>query len=207
MDASRLLANTRIVPVVALENAELAVPLAKCLIDGGIDAIEITLRTNAALAAIENVAQHVPGMVVGAGSVREHSQMGDVIEAGAQFAVSPGATDALLDAAHQYNLPFVPGAVTATEMMTLFEKGYTLQKFFPAELCGGAASLKAVYAPLPDIRFMPTGGISAALAPDYLALPNVAAIGGSWITPGKLLEAGDFDAIGKLAKEAVAMAA
>ncbi|NNF16065.1 MAG: bifunctional 4-hydroxy-2-oxoglutarate aldolase/2-dehydro-3-deoxy-phosphogluconate aldolase [Gammaproteobacteria bacterium] len=205
MDASRLLVNSRIVPVVVISRLERAVPLAECLLEAGIDVIEITLRTNTALAAIESIANQVPAMTVGAGSLREPGQIGDIIEAGGQFAVSPGATAELIGAAHEYNLPLVPGAVTPGEMMNLFAAGYSLQKFFPAELAGGAPFLKSIHAPLPDIRFMPTGGISVQKAADYLALPNVAAIGGSWITPQHLLDTGNFAEIGRLAAEAIDM--
>lgn len=141
-------------------------------------------------------------MLVGAGSVRRASQVAEVVAAGARFVVSPGSSDALLDAVADAGIPYVPGAMTPSETLKLLDDGYTLQKFFPAELAGGIALLKAVGAPIPEVSFMPTGGISPANAGDYLALPNVACIGGSWIAPAALLAARDFDAIAQLATDA-----
>ncbi len=141
-------------------------------------------------------------MLVGAGSLRTPDQIEDVASAGARFGVSPGSTATLVAAARDRNLPFVPGAATASEMLALFEAGVTLQKFFPAELAGGVAYLKAVGAPLPEVSFMPTGGIKPSNAPDYLALDNVSCIGGSWLAPRDLLRAGDFNAIRRLAEDA-----
>lgn len=202
MNAAELLSGARVVPVVVIDNIKDAVPLAKTLLESGLDSIEVTLRTDAGLAAIEHIASEVPGMVVGAGSVRRAAQVAEVQSAGAAFAVSPGSSDALLNAVADASLPFVPGAVTASEMLKLLDCGYTLQKFFPAEIAGGAAFLKAVGAPIPEVRFMPTGGINPANANDYLALPNVACIGGSWIAPTTLLRDGEFDAIAELAADA-----
>ena len=207
MNAADLLAAQRVVPVVVIDDAKDAVPLAETLLASGLDAIEVTLRTDAGLDAIERIANEVPGMLVGAGSVRRAAQLAEVKSAGAVFAVSPGSSDALLEAAADTELPFVPGAVTASEMLKLLDLGYTLQKFFPAELAGGAAFLKAVSAPIPEVSFMPTGGIGPDNARDYLALPNVACIGGSWIAPTGLLHAKDFTAIGELAAAAAALTA
>lgn len=207
MNAADLLAAQRVVPVVVIDDAKDAVPLAETLLASGLDAIEVTLRTDAGLDAIERIAKEVPGMLVGAGSVRRAAQLAEVKSAGAVFAVSPGSSDALLEAAADTELPFVPGAVTASEMLKLLDLGYTLQKFFPAELAGGAAFLKAVSAPIPEVSFMPTGGIGPDNARDYLALPNVACIGGSWIAPTGLLHAKDFTAIGELAAAAAALTA
>jgi len=165
------------------------------------------LRTAAGLGAIERIAKEVPDMLVGAGSVRRAAQVADVKSAGARFAVSPGSSDALLEAVADAELPFVPGAVTASEMLKLLELGYTLQKFFPAELSGGAAFLKAIGAPIPEVGFMPTGGIGPDNAKDYLSLANVVCIGGSWIAPPALLRDGDFAAIAKLAAAAAALTA
>ena len=206
MDASKLLAGARIVPVVVLEDVEKAEPLATCLLENGLEVIEVTLRTSAGIEAIERIADEVPGMIVGAGSVRTVDQLEAVQKAGAKFAVSPGATGRLMNAAKRCGLPFVPGAATPSEMMRLLQRGYTLQKFFPAELAGGIPYLKAAAAPIPEVRFMPTGGVSADNARDYLALENVAAVGGSWITPKDMLAAGDFDTIGKIAADAAALA-
>lgn len=205
MDASKLLAGAKVVPVVVIDDVEKAVPLAECLLEAGLDVIEVTLRTAAGTEAIERIAAGVPGAIVGAGSIRTVDQLEAVQKAGAKFGVSPGATGRLLNAAKRSGLPLVPGAATPSEMMRLLQRGYTLQKFFPAELAGGVPYLKAVASPIPEVRFMPTGGIGADNAKDYLALKNVAAVGGSWITPASLLAEGDFDAIGKLAADAAAL--
>lgn len=202
MNAAELLAESRIVPVVVIEAADTAVPLAETLLASGLNTIEVTLRTKASVVAIERIASEVPDMLVGAGSVRRASQVADVLAAGARFVVSPGSSDALLDAVADAGMPYVPGAMTPSETLKLLDDGYTLQKFFPAELAGGIALLKAVGAPIPEVSFMPTGGISPANAGDYLALPNVACIGGSWIAPAALLAARDFDAIAQLATDA-----
>ena len=207
MNAADLLAAQRVVPVVVIDDVDDAVALASTLLSNGLHAIEVTLRTDAGLDAIERIAAQVPGMLVGAGSVRRAAQIAEVKSAGAVFAVSPGSSDALLGAAADAKLPFVPGAVTASEMLKLLDLGYTLQKFFPAELSGGAAFLKAVSAPIPEVSFMPTGGIRPDNAKDYLALSNVACIGGSWIAPPGLLHAKDFAAIAELATAAAKLTA
>lgn len=203
MDAGAVLARERIVSVVVIEDEHTAVPLAETLLEAGLGAIEVTLRTERALAAIERIAAAVPAMVLGAGSVRHGEQLVQVANAGARFAVSPGATERLLDAAETAGLPLVPGAVTASEVMRLLERGYTLQKFFPAELAGGVKTLKALAGPLPQARFFPTGGITPELARDYLALGVVACVGGSWLAPADLLAKRDFAGIGRLARAAV----
>ncbi|MEM1433085.1 MAG: bifunctional 4-hydroxy-2-oxoglutarate aldolase/2-dehydro-3-deoxy-phosphogluconate aldolase [Pseudomonadota bacterium] len=205
MDASDVFADIRLVPVVKLEDARQAVPLAEALSAAGIRAMEITLRTAAALEAIERVANAVPGMIVGAGSIRRPEQVAATQRAGARFLVSPGCTSSILEAVTDAGLPFVPGAVTPTEMMTLMDRGYRLLKFFPAELSGGVAKLKAIAAPLPEVRFFPTGGIDASLAPGYLALTQVTCIGGSWFVPEEALANGAFDQIRALAADAVAL--
>ncbi|WP_405231867.1 bifunctional 4-hydroxy-2-oxoglutarate aldolase/2-dehydro-3-deoxy-phosphogluconate aldolase [Lentisalinibacter salinarum] len=204
-DIGRLLGRTRVVPVIVLEDAGQAVELARTLCAAGLPVLEITLRTDAAAEAIQRIAAEVPEAVVGAGSVRSAVHLRQCVEAGARFAVSPGASPGLLDAADDAEVPLVPGAATASEVMRLLERGYVLQKFFPAEGAGGTAMLKAWGAPIPEARFFPTGGITEALARDYLALPNVACVGGSWIAPPALLAAGDFDAIGRLASAAAAL--
>ena len=202
MDATDLLRSSGIVPVVVVDDPNAALPLAETLIGAGLATIEITLRTPHALLAIEKIAKAFPDACVGAGSVRTATQFAQVKEAGARFAVCPGSSDSLLDAATKHQLPFVPGAVTASEVIRLQERGYSLIKFFPAELAGGTAMLKALGAPLPEARFFPTGGISPELASDYLKLPNVMCIGGSWIAPGNVIEASDFKMIGRLARDA-----
>jgi 2-dehydro-3-deoxyphosphogluconate aldolase/(4S)-4-hydroxy-2-oxoglutarate aldolase len=205
MNAADLLAGQRVVPVVVIEDANDAVPLARTLLSAGLDAIEVTLRTDEGLEAIERIASEVPDMLLGAGSVRRAGQIAEVKSAGAEFAVSPGSSDPLLNAAADAALPFIPGAVTASEVLKLLDLGYTLQKFFPAELSGGAAFLKAIGAPIPEARFMPTGGVTPANAAAYLSLANVACIGGSWIAPTGLLREKNFDAIARLAGEAAGL--
>jgi 2-dehydro-3-deoxyphosphogluconate aldolase/(4S)-4-hydroxy-2-oxoglutarate aldolase len=206
MDATSLLAGTHIVPVVVIEDEATVTPLAEVLLTSGIRAIEITLRSSPALAAIERVALTVPELIVGAGSVREPGQFRQIADAGAQFAVSPGSSERLLAAARENALPFVPGAVTASEIIRLLEHGYRLQKFFPAELSGGLAQLRALAAPLPEVRFFPTGGITLALARDYLAFDRVSCIGGSWFVPEVALRERDFVKVRRLATEAVTVA-
>lgn len=200
-----LLHGSRVVPVVVIDDADTAVPLANALLEGGLRAIEVTLRTTAAVDAIAVIADKVPDLLVGAGSLRNAAQVREVVAAGARFGVSPGHTEALLDEVATAELPFVPGAVTPSESLALFDRGYALQKFFPAGVAGGIPYLKALSGPLPEIRFMPTGGITAETAPDYLALPNVACIGGSWIVPADALRDGDFDTIARLAEAAAAL--
>ena len=206
-DPGSLLENTRVVPVVVIEQVEQAEPLAQALVNAGIGAMEITLRTEAALAAIEIVAARLPDIIVGAGSVRTAGQFTEIVDAGARFAVSPGATDALLAAAEATAMPFVPGAATATEVLRLFESGYRLQKLFPAQQLGGIPLIKALGAPLPEVSFFPTGGIDLELAREYLALPNVHCVGGSWFVPADALRTGDFERITVLAREAAGLGA
>ncbi len=205
MDAGAILQNQRIVPVVVLEESGGAVELARTLYGEGIEAIEITLRTPAALDAIEAVAAAVPEMLLGAGSVRDPGQVSQALSAGARFLVSPGSAPGLLDAVDEAAVPFVPGAVTASEILALRERGYQLVKFFPAEAAGGLAVIRALAAPLPEARFFPTGGITAALAEAYLAHPQVACIGGSWFVPQDALAAGDMERIAALARAAHAL--
>lgn len=205
MDASELLRGVKIVPVIEIDDSAAAVPLAEKLLDSGLSAIEVTLRTDAGLEAIEAIASRVPEMLVGAGSVRSAEQFADVQSAGARFAVCPGSSPKLLAAAKDSNLPFIPGAVTGSEILNLLEHGYALQKFFPAELSGGVKYIKAVGAPIPNVRFMPTGGVTPDNAAAYLALENVACLGGSWIVPRTLLRSSDFEAIGLLASNAAGL--
>ena len=203
--ADKLLQGSRVVPVVVIDEVDTAVPLAETLLQSGLRAIEVTLRTPSAVDAIAAIAATVPGVLVGAGSVRNAAQVTEVVDAGAQFGVSPGHSNALLDAVAAARLPFIPGAVTPSESLALFERGYALQKFFPAGVAGGVPYLRAISGPLPEIRFMPTGGITVDNAPDYLALPNVACIGGSWIVPGDALRRRDFATIAALAKAAASL--
>lgn len=194
-----------VMPVVVLEDAADAVPLARALVAGGLPAIEVTLRTAAALDAIRAIAAEVPDAVVGAGTVISARNVSDTVAAGARFLVSPGWTDTLLDAMKASGLPFLPGVSTTSEVVALLERGVTDMKFFPAEAAGGTAYLKALSAPLPQARFCPTGGISLASAPSYLALPNVGCVGGSWMVPGDAVAARDWSRVERLAAEASAL--
>ncbi|MBP2334448.1 2-dehydro-3-deoxyphosphogluconate aldolase/(4S)-4-hydroxy-2-oxoglutarate aldolase [Saccharothrix coeruleofusca] len=200
-----LLALSPVIPVVVVDDAAHAVPLARALLRGGIGVIELTLRTPAALAAIERVAAEVPEIVIGAGTVTAPEHAEQAAKAGAAFLVTPGSTDRVLDAAEDTGLPFLPGAATVSEAMRLAERGLTALKFFPAEAAGGVDYLKSIGGPLPGLRFCPTGGITAESAPRYLALPNVGCVGGSWLTPKDALAAGDFDRVEALARAAAAL--
>ncbi|MGW0933867.1 bifunctional 4-hydroxy-2-oxoglutarate aldolase/2-dehydro-3-deoxy-phosphogluconate aldolase [Streptomyces sp. NPDC002666] len=194
-----------VMPVVVLEDAADAVPLARALVAGGLPAIEVTLRTAAALDAIRAIAAEVPDAVVGAGTVISAQNVSDTVAAGARFLVSPGWTDTLVDAMKASGVPFLPGVSTTSEVVALLERGVTDMKFFPAEAAGGTAYLKALSAPLPQARFCPTGGISLASAPSYLALPNVGCVGGSWMIPGDAVAARDWSRVERLAAEAAAL--
>ncbi|HET6521590.1 MAG TPA: bifunctional 4-hydroxy-2-oxoglutarate aldolase/2-dehydro-3-deoxy-phosphogluconate aldolase [Geminicoccaceae bacterium] len=200
-----LLAGTPVVPVLVIESVAAGVPLARALVAGGLPLLEITLRTAAAPDVIRAIAAEVEGAVVGAGTVLTPAQLAEVERLGARFAVSPGATDALLDAARGSDVPLLPGAATASEVMALLERGYREMKFFPAGPAGGVAYLRSLAAPLPEARFCPTGGIAAANAPDYLALDNVMCVGGSWVAPADAVRAGDWRRITALAREAAAL--
>ncbi len=198
--------TSRVVPVIVLTDAAHAVPLAHALLAGGIDVMEITLRSDAALAAIEAVARAVPAMHVGAGTVTRVADVARVVDAGARFALSPGCTDALVQAVRDARLPFVPGVMTPGEVMRTRDMGFGLMKLFPAAQAGGLAMLKALGAPLPDVAFCPTGGVSPETLADFLALPNVAMAGGSWLTPADALAQGDWARITRLAAEATVTA-
>jgi len=196
-----------VVAVVVIDKLGDAVPLARALVGGGVRAIEVTLRTPVALDAIRAIAADVEGAVVGAGTLLTPRDLRAAEEAGARFGVSPGVTPALLDAADDSMLPYLPGAATATEAMQLFDRGYTLQKFFPATPAGGPEYLRSLASPLPGIRFCPTGGVSALTARDWLAVPNVLCVGGSWLSAAKLMRAGDWHQVEVLAREAAALRA
>jgi 2-dehydro-3-deoxyphosphogluconate aldolase / (4S)-4-hydroxy-2-oxoglutarate aldolase len=199
--------TSRVVPVIVLNDAAQAVPLANALLEGGIDVMEITLRSNVALQSMEAVARAVPQMHLGAGTVTRVAEVAQVMAAGATFALSPGCTDELVHAVREANLPFIPGVMTPGEVMRARDHGFTLMKLFPALQAGGIGMLKALGAPLPEVRFCPTGGVSVDNLRDFLKLPNVAMAGGSWLTPADLLRSGDWAGITKLAREATAMAA
>jgi len=195
-----------VIPVLVVEDVATARPLAEALVKGGLPVLEVTLRTPAALEVIAEMAK-VEGGVVGAGTLLTPQDVANAKAAGALFGVSPGSTPRLLDACEDADLPTLPGAASATEAMALLERGYTVQKFFPAEAAGGAKLLKSLASPLPQIRFCPTGGVSLSNAPDYLGLPNILCVGGSWVAPSDLVKAGDWDGITKLAAEAAALPA
>ncbi|MFF1447130.1 bifunctional 4-hydroxy-2-oxoglutarate aldolase/2-dehydro-3-deoxy-phosphogluconate aldolase [Streptomyces sp. NPDC058274] len=194
-----------VVPVVVVRDAADAVPLARALVAGGLPVIEVTLRTPAATDAIRAIAAEVPDAVVGAGTVITPAQVADSVAAGARFLVSPGWTDVLLDAMQASGLPFLPGVSTTSEVVALLERGVHEMKFFPAEAAGGTAYLTSLAGPLPQARFCPTGGIGLASAPDYLALPNVGCVGGSWMLPAEAIAARDWDRVEALAREAAAL--
>lgn len=200
----RLLAGVRVMPVVVIDNVAQAVPLADALLEGGIRAIEITLRTDAALDAAEAIATHRPEMIVGTGTVLVPGDLARSLAAGARFAVSPGLTEMLARAAELCvdRLPLLPGVATSSEVMLAMEFGFERLKFFPAEAAGGVAMLKALGGPLAKPKFCPTGGIRPVSAPDYLRLPNVFCIGGTWITPAAQMADGDWASIAALAKDA-----
>jgi 2-dehydro-3-deoxyphosphogluconate aldolase / (4S)-4-hydroxy-2-oxoglutarate aldolase len=202
-----LLSISPVIPVIVLDSATDAVPLARALARGGVRIMEITLRTPAGIEAIERVAAEVPETTVGAGTVTTPEEVDAAVKAGAQFIVTPGATDRLLAAALDTGLPLLAGANTLTEILRLREHGQHAVKFFPAEASGGAAYLKAVAGPVPDVSFCPTGGIGPANAAQYLALPNVGCVGGSWLTPAAAVRAGDWAAIERLAGEVATLAA
>jgi len=198
--------RSRVVPVIVITQVEQAVPMAHALLEGGVDVMEITLRHAAGLPAIEAVARHVPQMLVGAGTVTRAHEMRQVQEAGARFALSPGMTRALVQAAQDCQLPFMPGVMTPGEIMQAREWGFDLVKLFPAAQAGGLAMLKALAGPLGDMMFCPTGGVSSGNLKEFLALGNVPMVGGSWLTPLDRVTQGDWDAITALAREATQLA-
>lgn len=189
-----------VIPVIRIESSERAVDLARTLVDAGLSMLEITLRTPAALEAIERIASEVPEAVVGAGTVLSASDLNRVARAGARFAIAPGCTQTLYRESSDMPLPLIPGVATISEVMLGMEHGYEHFKFFPAEAAGGTAMLKAWAGPLPQARFVPTGGITIDNAPSYLALSNVLAVGGSWMVPEDAIEAGDWTRIAGLAR-------
>ena len=194
-----------VVPVLVIDDLSHAAPLARALVAGGLPALEVTLRTACALDAIRAMSQ-VPGGVVGAGTLLTPADVKAAKAAGAMFGVSPGATDRIIAACEEEGLPLLPGAATASEIMALLERGFTVQKFFPAEQAGGAAYLKSIGSPIPQVRFCPTGGISLKIAPDYLALKNILCVGGSWVAPKEAMARGDWAEVTRLAAEAAGLA-
>ncbi len=197
-----LLELGRVVPVITIDRLADAVPLARALVAGGIRLLEVTLRTPAGLDAAAAIMAAVPGAVVGIGTVLTPADLSRAVAAGACFALSPGSTPALLEAAAEAPIPFLPGVATASELMAAAAHGFGTVKFFPATAGGGIPALRALAGPFPSAQFCPTGGISAANAADWLALPNVAAVGGSWLTPATEIASGRWDVIERLAREA-----
>jgi 2-dehydro-3-deoxyphosphogluconate aldolase/(4S)-4-hydroxy-2-oxoglutarate aldolase len=202
--AEQILTSGPVVPVIVINKLEHAVPLAKALVAGGVRVLEVTLRTACALEAIRAIAKEVPEAIIGAGTVLNPEQLQQVTEAGAQFAISPGLTDALLAAANAGTIPLIPGISTVSELMQGLAAGLREFKFFPAEANGGVKALQAIAGPFSQVRFCPTGGITPANYRDYLALKSVLCIGGSWLVPADALEKGDYQRITDLAREAVA---
>lgn len=205
LEAETICRLAPVVPVLVIDDLAQAAPLAMALIAGGLPALEVTLRTPCALDAIRAMSQ-VPGGIVGAGTLLTPADVKAAKAAGAMFGVSPGATNRLIAACEDEGLPLLPGAATASEIMALLEKGYTVQKFFPAEQAGGAAYLKSIGSPIPQVKFCPTGGISLKIAPDYLSLKNTLCVGGSWVVPKDAMAKGDWAAITALAREASGLA-
>lgn len=193
-----------VVPVLVINDVEKAVPLAKALMEGGIKVLEVTLRTPAAIDVIKRIAEEVPDSLIGAGTVTNAQQLKAVVEAGAKFAISPGMTADLLKAGMDAEIPLIPGISSTSDLMKGKDAGYTHMKFFPAEASGGVKAIKSISGPFPDVTFCPTGGIGPNNYNDYLALNNVKCVGGSWLAPDDAIEAGDWERITQLAKEAVA---
>lgn len=202
MDSRELAAHGPVIPVIVLQRLEDAVPLARALVAGGVRVLEVTLRTPVALAAIERIVREVPEALVGAGTVRSAADAQAAAAAGCRFAVSPGYTESVGRACRALGLPLLPGVASASEVMQAQDGGYGFLKFFPASAAGGVPMLKALAGPFPDVLFCPTGGLTPATVPEYLALPNVPVCGGSWLTPADAVAAGDWARITALARAA-----
>ena len=205
IDIAALLDRAPVVPVIVIDDENVAVPLARALVAGGLPVLEVTLRTDCALSAIKLIAEQVPEAVVGAGTILTPADVSAAVDAGSRFLVSPGSTPRLLDAMLDSGVAALPAAATASEVIALLERGITNAKFFPARPAGGVPYLKSLAGPLPTVRFCPTGGIDLNTAPDFLALPNVACVGGSWVTPDDAVAAGDWGRVERLAREAAAL--
>lgn len=205
LSALEVMQDAPVIPVIVLQDPAHAIPLARALVAGGIRMLEVTLRTPVALACIEAIAREVPDAVVGAGTVRSAADAQAAQLAGARFAVSPGYTHAVGKACHDLALPLLPGVATGSEIMMAQEDGYAALKFFPALQAGGVAMLKAWHGPFGEVKFCPTGGVNAANAGEFLALPNVACVGGSWLTPADAVAKGDWATVTRLAREASAL--
>ncbi|MEO6972319.1 MAG: bifunctional 4-hydroxy-2-oxoglutarate aldolase/2-dehydro-3-deoxy-phosphogluconate aldolase [Rhodoferax sp.] len=207
MNILELMRTGPVIPVIVIERLEQAVPLARALVAGGVRVLELTLRTPVALQAIRAIAEQVEGAIIGVGTIARPEDFERSIEAGAVFGVSPGLTPQLVAAARASSLPLLPGVMTPSDVIAASAAGFTELKLFPAQQAGGVGMLKALGGPFPDLTFCPTGGISAATARDFLALPNVACVGGSWLTPADAVATGDWERITALARETVTLRA
>jgi 2-dehydro-3-deoxyphosphogluconate aldolase/(4S)-4-hydroxy-2-oxoglutarate aldolase len=205
LDIDHVAALGPVIPVLQFDSVEQGEQTARALYEGGVRVLEITLRTPAGLGVIERMAKFADDLVVGVGTLTRPEQVADAVSAGARFGVSPGLTDALANAAKKAGLALLPGVATSSEILIALEHGYRTLKLFPAEQVGGVAMLKAFGGPFVDVKFCPTGGVSLATAPNYLALPNVVCVGGSWLTPAAMMRAGDWAGITRLAREASAL--
>ena len=206
MSINALLARAPVIPVIVVEQLEHAVPLARALVEGGLPVLEVTLRSPVAMDAVREISAEVDGAVVGVGTVTRPAQFEEAVAAGARFAVSPGLTDTLIAAGRQVDIPLLPGVFTPSEAMRAWEQGFDTLKLFPASQAGGVDMLRALAGPLPELRFCPTGGIGAVNFLDYLALPNVVCVGGSWVCPAGAVSSGHWEAVRELAREACRLA-
>ena len=199
MNIEDILQQSPVVPVIVIHRLEQAVPLARALVEGGLPVLEVTLRTGVAMQAIHEISKAVPESIVGAGTVTRPEQISESMEADGKFAISPGLTDALVSASRTANMPFLPGVFTPGEVMRAREHGFMALKLFPAQQAGGIDMLKAMNGPLPDVKFCPTGGIGADNFIDFLSLPNVVCVGGSWVCPASAIQSQDWELISQLA--------
>lgn len=205
MNVLEIMRVSPVIPVIVIDNLAQAVPLAKALVAGGVRVLEVTLRTPVALAAIRVIAREVPEAIVGVGTLTRPEEFTEARDAGACFGVSPGLTPVLIAAARDSGLPLLPGVMTPSDVIAARLAGFRELKLFPAQQAGGIGMLQALAGPFPDVTFCPTGGITAETAPDYLALPNVACVGGSWLTPKAALAAGDWEAVTALVRQVVVL--
>lgn len=202
MNILQLMQASPVMPVLVIDKVEQAVPLARALVEGGIRVLEVTLRTRAALDCVRAIVREVPGAITGVGTITNVDQLVNVIAAGAVFGVSPGLSESMLAEVKRRSFPFLPGVMTPSEVMWAQDLGFSAMKLFPAQQAGGMGMLKALAGPFGDLRFCPTGGVDAKTAADFLALPNVGCVGGSWLAPKTLVEKGDWPGITALAREA-----
>jgi 2-dehydro-3-deoxyphosphogluconate aldolase / (4S)-4-hydroxy-2-oxoglutarate aldolase len=205
MNILQIMKSSPVMPVLVIEDVAKAVPLARALVAGGIRVLEITLRTTAALECVRAIIKEVPEAITGVGTIAHNSQLKEVIQTGAAFGVSPGLSESLLAEVKAREFPFLPGVMTPTEVMRAYDLGFRAMKLFPAQQAGGLGMLKALAGPFAGVRFCPTGGVDAKSAPDFLALPNVGCVGGSWIAPKALVDQGDWAGITALARQASAL--